>query len=166
VNIPEVFRFLRRFASRPAPSARSRALAALKRRDFETAEREFTALLLECTADERAFLYNKRGVARIGTGRPDFAATDFRAALECAPNYAPALTNLGNLLLEAGHVDAAVARYEAAILADPDYAVAYLNLGVAYKRAGRVAESVRALRRAQRLERPRNVLSFGRRRRP
>lgn len=166
-----MFRFLRRFAFRPAPSPRHRALAWLKRGDFERAEGELTALLADAREGnagtgpprERAFLFNKRGVARVGMRRLDLARADFTAALECVGGYPPALTNLGNLLLEDGQLEAAIARYEAAIAADPDYAIAYLNLGVAYKRAGRVGESVRALRRAQRIELP---SFFSRRRRP
>jgi tetratricopeptide (TPR) repeat protein len=166
-----VFRFWRRFASCSAASGRGRALAALKRRDFERAERELSALLEsdraaapseKAAARERAFLLNKRGVARAGLRRLEAAAGDFAAALDVVANYPPALTNLGNLSFEGGAFDAAIARYEAAILADPDYAVAYVNLAAAYKRAGRVDEAVRALRRAQRLD----ATSFLRRRRP
>jgi lipoprotein NlpI len=129
-------------------------MAALGRRDFAQAEREITALLAQpaLPASERAFLLNKRGVARIGKGALQAAREDFDAALELAPAHAPALTNLGNLLLEQGDVDGAIARYHAAIAADREYAIAYLNLGVAYKKSGRIAEGVRALREAQRLE--------------
>jgi lipoprotein NlpI len=129
------------------------ALEALDRCDFSAAEAAFSGLLAEeLRADERAFLLNKRGVARIGLELRELARDDFTAALEALPAYAPALTNLGNLLLEAAEIDAAIARYESAIAADREYATAYLNLSVAYKRAGRFAEAVRALRRAQRLE--------------
>jgi lipoprotein NlpI len=129
------------------------ALAALGRRDFAGAQAELTSLL-ERARDgiERAFLLNKRGVARVGLDLRDLARDDFSAALEANARHAPALTNLGNLLLEAGRVEEAISHYERAVESDPDYAVAYLNLGVAYKRAGRVAEGVRALRNAQRLE--------------
>jgi lipoprotein NlpI len=146
-----VFRDEARFAS---------ALRALDRRDFSSADAALSEWLAqgELTAGERAFLLNKRGVARIGLERAAPARADFAAALEARPDYAPALTNLGNLLLEEGEVDAAIARYESAIAADREYAIAYLNLGVAYKRAGRVAEGVRALRRAQRLERAASAL--------
>jgi lipoprotein NlpI len=129
-------------------------MAALARRDFAQADREITVLLEQPSlpAPERAFLLNKRGVARIGAGTPQAAREDFNAALELAPAHAPALTNLGNLLLEEGDVDGAIACYRAAIAADREYPIAYLNLGVAYKKSGRIAESVRALREAQRLE--------------
>ena len=140
-----VFRDDRRFAC---------ALEALERGDFTGAEEALTALLDgEDAAERRAFILNKRGVARIALERREHAAADFDAALDARPAYAPALTNLGNLLLEAGDAPAAIARYEAAIAADPEYAVAHLNLGVAYKRVGRIAEGVRAWRTAQRLKR-------------
>ncbi|MGB6522498.1 MAG: tetratricopeptide repeat protein [Candidatus Cybelea sp.] len=129
------------------------ALEALSRRDFAGAQAELTSLL-ERPSDgpERAFLLNKRGVARIGLELRANAREDFAAALEAHPCYAPALTNLGSLLLEEGRLEEAIAHYERAVKSDRDYAVAHLNLGVAYKRAGRVAEGVRALRYAQRLE--------------
>jgi lipoprotein NlpI len=129
-------------------------MAALGRRDFPQAEREIAALLARANlpASERAFLLNKRGVARIGMGASQTAREDFNAALELVPSHAPALTNLGNLLLEEGDLEGAIARYRAAIAADREYAIAHLNLGVAYKKSGRVAEGVRALREAQRLE--------------
>lgn len=130
------------------------ALRALERGDFSRAEIELTSALetVESPAGERAFLLNKRGVARIGLQQRELAQSDFEAALGIDASFAPAIANLGNLLLEAGDLDAAIAAYERAIACDADYAVAYFNLGVAYKRRGRVAEGVRALRQAQRLE--------------
>lgn len=146
------------------------ALRALERGDFAGAEAAFSELLAgeRLTADERAFLVNKRGVARIGLERRELARDDFETALQIKPAHAPALTNLGNLLLEAGDLDAAIARYQSAISADPQYAIAHLNLGVAYKRLGRIAESVRALRQAQRLDHraPTPSRSWRRARRP
>ena len=139
------------FANRPEFAC---ALEALERRDFENAERELEALLSrgESEAAPQAFLYNKRGVARIGLGQRDAAREDFMQALHLQPHHAGALTNLGNLALEDDDVEGAIAHYERAIAADAEYAVAYFNLGVAYKKAGRIAEGVRALRQAQRLE--------------
>ncbi|MGA9944725.1 MAG: tetratricopeptide repeat protein [Candidatus Cybelea sp.] len=130
------------------------ALQALDRRDFSSADAALSALLAreELDGKERAFLLNKRGVARVGLQAQELARADFAAALEASPGHAPALTNLGNMLLEEGQVDAAIASYEHAIAGDREYANAYLNLGVAYKRAGRIAEAVRAIRDALRLE--------------
>jgi lipoprotein NlpI len=130
------------------------ALRALEQRDFFAADRGFSEALAgnRLSSAERAFALNKRGVARVGFGQRDLARADFSAALEAAPRFAPALANLGNLLLDADDVDAAIEHYESAIAADPDYAVAYLNLSVAYKRCGRIADAVRAMRRSQRIE--------------
>lgn len=129
------------------------ALEALARGDFSSAEAALSALL-DASNDlsERAFLLNKRGVAHVGLELRKEARDDFAAALAASREYAPALTNLGNLLLDEGDVDGAIARYEQAIASDAEYALAHLNLGVAYKRAGRIADSVRELRQSQRLE--------------
>lgn len=64
--------------------------------------------------------------------------------------FAPALTNLGNMLLEEERIDEAIVMYERALLADDAYANAYRGLGVAYKRQGKTAEAVRMLRKADR----------------
>lgn len=161
-----MFRLRRGFAFGRDRDPFGAALEALDRGDFARAERALTELLAACqTPADRAFLLNKRGVARVGQSCRDAAGDDFTAALAAVTRYAPALTNLGNLFLEAGDLDGAVARYEAAIASDPQYALAHLNLGVAYKRAGRFDEGVRALRAAQRLEKPRLSGAFGRRRR-
>lgn len=139
------------FANRPEYAC---ALEALDRRDFESAQRELDELLMRDERDPapRAFLHNKRGVARIGLGERDAAREDFTRALQLQPRHAGALTNLGNLALEDDDVAGAIAHYERAIAADAEYAVAHFNLGVAYKKAGRIADGVRALRQAQRLE--------------
>jgi tetratricopeptide (TPR) repeat protein len=130
------------------------ALEALDRRDFARAHSELD-VLLECRSSgglERAFLLNKRGVAHMGLDQRELARADFEAALDAKSHYAPALTNLGNLLLESGRLQEAIDHYERAISSDGEYAIAFLNLGVAFKQAGRIAEGVRALRQAQRLE--------------
>jgi tetratricopeptide (TPR) repeat protein len=148
-----MFRFFFKKAAGPK-TLRERALAAVARREFGQADAAFTRLLADTAAlpmIERAFLFNKRGVARIGLARRDDARADFTAALECRPHYAPALSNLGNLLLDEGRIEEAVRHYDAAIAADPHYAVAYANLAAAHRRAGRYQEAVRALRRAHRL---------------
>ena len=129
------------------------ALDALDRRDFAAAEPLLTREIEDAALpQQRAFYFNKRGVARIALGRRDEARADFQSALECVRRFAPALTNLGNLLLEEGRVDDAISAYCDAIDSDRDYAMAYVNLGSAYKRAGRLDEAVRALRAGLRLE--------------
>ena len=149
-----MFTFLRRFASFGRPD-NPRALAAwnLERGRAAEAEPVFTDLLADATDPrERAWLHNKRGVARACLDRRDEARDDFQSSLEAVAAFAPALTNLGNLHLEDGELDEAIARYEAAIRADEEYPAAHHNLGVAYRRLGRIGDSVRELRKAQRLE--------------
>jgi tetratricopeptide (TPR) repeat protein len=149
-----MFTFRRRFAwFRQDDSPRTQALRALARGDFAGAEVQLTALLeAEVSPADRSLLLNKRGVARAQSGRRADALADFEAAIAATPRYAPALTNVGNLLLEDGRVDDAIEQYRAAVRADEDYPLAHRNLGVAYRRAGKLAESVRELRAAQRLE--------------
>jgi len=114
---------------------------------------EFKAALGEARDDGgRAAVYNKQGVALVALGRRDEALASFCGALSLNERCAPALVNIGNLLLEDGHVADAIDYYEAAISADERYHVAYANLGVALKRVGRPADAVRALRSAARLE--------------
>lgn len=149
-----MFTFMQRFAwFRKDESPRDVALRALERGRFDHAEARLTEVLRDAHAPaERALLFNKRGVARVLCGRREDARADFCAALEAVPRYAPALTNIGNLLLEDGKLDEAIEQLRAAIRADDEYALAHRNLGVAYRRAGRLGDAVRELRRAQRLE--------------
>ena len=100
----------------------------------------------------RAVIHNKRGVAFVTARRRDEALDAFAEALESDCSCAPALTNIGNLLLEDGHLEDAIDHYNAAIVADDRYALAYRNLGIALRRAGRRSASVSALRKADRLE--------------
>jgi tetratricopeptide (TPR) repeat protein len=149
-----VFRLFAFLSSRAKRKAEPRtALSALQRGDFAAAEPLLTRQIEEALRPrQRAFFLNKRGVARIKLGRRDDARADFEDALACVGRYAPALTNIGNLLLEEDRVDEAISAYRDAIDADAEYAVAYVNLGSAYKRAGRLDEAVRALRTGLRLE--------------
>jgi tetratricopeptide (TPR) repeat protein len=168
VNIgAEMFAFLRRFAwfgsggTNGAPDAyqalRLQAFRAIERGEFERAEELLSHLLASKSEKlgqlERATLHNKRGVARISRGSRDTAREDFDTAVTVMGNFAPALTNLGNMLLEEERVEEAIAYYERALQADDAYAGAYRNLGIAYKRQGRTGEAVRAFRRADRPKR-------------
>ncbi|MDQ2909391.1 MAG: tetratricopeptide repeat protein [Candidatus Eremiobacteraeota bacterium] len=121
-------------------------MAALARDRCEEALEEFAAAVPSAAAS------NKRGVALIALQRRAEALDAFCEALEHDERYAPALTNIGNLLLEDGEARDAVDHYRAALSADPAYAGAYRNLGVALRRTGRRAQAVRAWRVAARLE--------------
>jgi tetratricopeptide repeat protein len=130
-----------------------RGIAALEGQQYDEALSRFeAALAADLPRGERALALNKRGVALVAVGRRDEALAAFRDALGSVERYAPALVNIGNLLLEDGDLDGAIERYRAALRADQDYAGAHLNLGVALKRAGRPSEGIQHLRTAQRLE--------------
>ena len=130
-----------------------RALTALEAGEYGVALDECAAALALAGDDAaRADALNKRGVALVGLDRRDEALSAFCEALECSEKHAPALVNVGNLLLEDGNLEDAVDYYQAAMRADPAYPLAYRNLSVASKRLGRPGEAVRYLRVADRLE--------------
>ena len=153
-NITEVFNLSKVaafFGVRPLTPF-ERAVRLLERGDYANAETQLTALLSAENSSDRAGIFNKRGVARVHLGHHEDALNDFREALEIRPGYAPALVNIGNLLLEGGEVEAALLQYEAAVRSDDAYRVAHFNLGVALKKLGRHADAVREFRRADRLK--------------
>lgn len=121
--------------------------------EYTRAEDELSALLVDGASADRATIFNKRGVARVHLGRRAEALSDFAAALEIRPGFAPALVNIGNILLEEGDLEGAIGQYEAALRSDDRYRIAHLNLGVALKKLGRHADAVRAFRRADRFRR-------------
>jgi tetratricopeptide (TPR) repeat protein len=136
---------------RDAAAADLRALIAasdaIDRRDFEVAGERLLSLTADHFEAERATLL---GTMAVLNADPEGAAGHFDAALARDPQHLRALTNRGNLKLEAGDVDGAIADYQAAIRADDSFANAHHNLGVAYRRLGKISQSVAALRRAQR----------------
>ena len=115
------------------------------------------ALMVYQEAHERlpdeAAPVHRMGVMYIRLDRRDDARGAFEQALILQHEYAPALTNLGNMALEAGDVDQAVQWYKRAIASQPEYPGAHHNLGVAYRRQGRLADAVAEHRAATRHER-------------
>ena len=98
----------------------------------------------------------QRGTAYVFLGETETAETAFERATELDPKHYRALTNLGNLQLEAGRTDEAVVLYERAIRLNESFPNAHHNLGVAYRRKGQVSKSVAAIRRAQKVSRRRD----------
>jgi Flp pilus assembly protein TadD len=96
---------------------------------------------------------HRAGVMLIRLDRRDEARQAFLAATTIQHEYAPALTNLGNMLLEQEDIQGAIELYRRAIASSPDYPGAHHNLGVAYRRQGRMSEYVSEQRQATRLER-------------
>ncbi len=97
----------------------------------------------------RAEVETLRGTALVIDNQVERARASFERALAADPKNYRAMTNLGNLALEAGDVDAAIAAYERALGLNDTFGNAHHNLGVAYRRKGQVGKSVRALRKAQ-----------------
>ncbi|THF89075.1 tetratricopeptide repeat protein [Deinococcus sp. KSM4-11] len=91
------------------------------------------------------------GVRATVLGNAHRARERFEEALQADPGHYRAITNLGNLSLEAGDAKAAEARYREALKLNAEYDGAHHNLGVALRRQGRVGEAVSAIRRGQRL---------------
>lgn len=121
--------------------------AAVDRREASEAREALASVRSEYFAAERDAQY---GTVAVLEGELDRARAHLEAALVRDPNHVRALTNRGNLKLEAGELDAAIVDYERAIKLDDDFANAHHNLGVAYRRKGQVGRSVASLRRAQR----------------
>ena len=119
---------------------------ALERRDPETAMATIAELDHPLLNPELATLHGTYSILQDDT---EAARAHFERAFELDPKHYRALTNLGNLSLEAGEIDAAIATYERALKLNDSFANAHHNLGVAYRRKGQVGKSVSALRKAQ-----------------
>jgi tetratricopeptide (TPR) repeat protein len=149
----DVRRLFAALGRKPGPqNAFERGVVALDAGDHAGAEREFEAALADAPDNAaRAITHNKRGVALIALGERSAALDAFSAALDFDERCAPALVNVGNMLLEDDHALDAIDYYAAAVLADATYPPAQRSLGIALKRLGRRSEAVRALRLADRL---------------
>ena len=91
---------------------------------------------------------NNRGVAYQLSGRPEQAATSYRAALAANPGHARAHANLGLALIDAGRFDEGIAECESALRIDPDLPAAHHNLGIVYARSGRMELAIPELEKA------------------
>lgn len=144
-------RLRQRKASPSGPYAEG--LVALERGRLQEALESFQQAALIAPDDRgRALAHNKRGVVFVELREREAALDAFCEALVLDERCAPALVNVGSLLLEDGACLDAIDYYEAALRADPKSALAHRNLGVACKRTGRRSEAVRHLRAAARLE--------------
>lgn len=135
------------------PQALGAAVAALDASQKITEPDELAAALSGALAlnATRAEALNQQGVLLAVTGQEDRARQTLEAALEADPGHYRALTNLGNLDMEAGRYAQAEAIYRRVLLLNPDYDGGHHNLGVALRRQGRIAEGVRSIRQGQRL---------------
>lgn len=75
----------------------------------------------------------------------------FEQASQADAGHYRAISNIGNLELQLGNLKEAEAAQRRAIALNPDFAGAHHNLGVALRKQGRVNDSVKAIRKGQRL---------------
>jgi tetratricopeptide (TPR) repeat protein len=94
---------------------------------------------------------NQLGVLEAVCEKPDLARAHFQAALSSDSRHYRAITNLGNLELEAGNLQTAEIRYREALKLNPEYSVAYNNLAAVLKRQGKRGEAVEMLKKSQRM---------------
>ena len=99
----------------------------------------------------RAEALNAVGVLHAVHEEQPQARAAFEAALEADPGHYRAMSNIGNLELQAGNPKEAEAAQRRAIALNADFAGAHHNLGVALRAQGKLGESVKAIRRSQRL---------------
>ena len=130
----------------PVRPALARAIERHQAGDLRGAEAGYRSILRAMPRDAvaRHFL----GVACFQQGRRDEGFEHVRRALELAPSYVDAWSNLGNLHKETGRTDAAEAAYQKALALDEGHFEAWNNLGIVLRATGRAAEAVAALRRA------------------
>lgn len=94
---------------------------------------------------------NNLGVLEALSENVTAARTHFQAALAADSRHYRALTNLGNLELEAGNLEQAEILYKQVIAIQPEYSVVYNNLAAAMRKRGKRHESVEYLKKSQRL---------------
>lgn len=85
-------------------------------------------------------------------GRPDQAATLYRAILKTAPGDSAAMHNLGVVLAGQGETAAALALFDQAIGVRPDYTHAHVNRGGALQSLGRLEDAADSYGRALSLQ--------------
>ncbi|MFC4639323.1 hypothetical protein [Deinococcus hohokamensis] len=136
-----------------SPDDLDAALAALDHLQQETDAGRLASGLAPALAHPltRAEALNMQGVQAAMLGDTAGSRAHLEAALQADPGHYRALTNLGNLDLEAGDAAGAEVHYRQVIALNPDYDGGHHNLGVALRRQGKIGESVAAIRRGQRL---------------
>ncbi len=123
--------------------------SALDRRDPDLARELLSELTNPWFAAE---VLAQLGITEVYDGNLEEASAMLERAVEMDPQHYRAITNMGNLALEAGQVDEAIEFYQRALKIEEDFPNAHHNLGVAYRKKGQLNKSVRSLRRAQRTQ--------------
>ena len=99
----------------------------------------------------RAEALNAVGVLHAVHEENEAARAAFGEAVSADAGHYRAISNIGNLDLQAGDFAGAETAQRRAIALNPDFAGAHHNLGVALRRQGKLGDSVKAIRRGQRL---------------
>ena len=97
----------------------------------------------------RARWHNNQGVVYMDQHNYARASSEFKKAIELAPDYAPGLTNLGIAFFSLGQYDSAAVSLQAALKTDPDQLNAHYTLGLIFNAQGK--EHERALRGFERV---------------
>ena len=84
------------------------------------------------TVPKQAIERFKQGLELEQENKMAQAEAELRKAIELAPNFAPAHTELGKLLLQTGRLDASLDSFKSAIRFDESDFEAHLNLGIAF----------------------------------
>ncbi|GGJ54299.1 tetratricopeptide repeat protein [Deinococcus roseus] len=100
----------------------------------------------------RAEALNRLGVLQVRLKDPVQARSLFEAAVQADPRHYRAISNLGNIALEAGNNKEAEAHYRKALEINPEYPLAHNNLAVLLRKQKRYGASIQSLKKSQRLE--------------
>ena len=124
----------------------------------DTEEQETSHSPPQDTADmdryiqDQAEAYNDRAIEFFEQGQFDEAITEWRRAIEVAPEIAELHHNLGNALAKSGELRQAIEAWEQAIQLDSELVEAYNNLGYAYYKLDDLQEAYRYWDRAVRID--------------
>lgn len=97
------------------------------------------------TDAETVSLYNQ-GVTLIGQSKPAAAAEKFRQAIQRAPNFGEAHSNLGTALVQLGKYDEALPELKKGTELNPSSAPSWGTLGTCYQTLGHSTEAVHAFK--------------------
>ncbi len=134
------------------PTQLEQALLALEDRK-ETEPSQLTEQLAPALAHllTRAEALNSTAVLHIYREEPLLAGPLLQEALVADAGHYRALMNTGNLQLEAGNAVEAERIYREVLKLNPDYDSGHHNLGVALRKQGKLGQSVKEIRKGQKL---------------
>jgi len=109
--------------------------------------------------EDQAFFWNVRGRIYSELNKTDAAAASFKKALEIAPSFQPAYTNLASVLFLQGHYNEAAEQFRAALTTNSQNQSAHLGLGLVYEASGKYQEALLEFSTALQLK-PQDLLSL------